>query len=104
MWANRNRVTGPIAGSHCQRITVSGLTITQAFRMSGASRLRLSKTKRSKIFEGDPLRRFSAQHIELVAQQRSSQPEEPGDYPPNQFEHTPHEREHGPIRGFMPAG
>jgi hypothetical protein len=60
--------------------------------------------------EGNSLRRFPSQHIELVAQRhnlrlkRGSRSEQPDDHPRDQFEHIPHETEHRPIRAYAPVG
>ena len=68
------------------------------------------KNQTIEIIEDEPLRRFSSQHIELVAErhdlrlERGSRAEEPDDHPPDQFEHIPHEPEHRSIRGFALAG
>jgi hypothetical protein len=77
---------------------------------AGRKPIKARKNEAIKIAENKPLRRFSLQHIELVAKRpdlrikQGSRPEKPGDQPPDQFEHIHHEPEHRPIRGFMPAG
>src|SRR5450631_1881694 len=50
--------------ARCQRITVSGLTITRAFRTFGEA----GKNETIEIAKSEPLWRFSSQHNELMAQ------------------------------------
>jgi hypothetical protein len=78
----------------------------QGVQNVGCDPIEARKNEAIKIAENKPPWRFSLQHMELVAKRqdlrfkRGLRPKKPGHYPPNQFEHTPHEREHGPIRGF----
>jgi hypothetical protein len=82
----------------------------QGVQNAGCKPIKARENEPVEIAENKPLRRFSAEHIELVAKhddlrfERGSRPEAPNDETPDQFEQIPHEAEHRPIRNFMPAG
>ncbi len=77
---------------------------------AGCDPIQARKNEAIKIVQDNPFRRFSAQHIELMAQRHNlrlehgPRPEKPGDQPPDQFEQIPHEAEHRPIRRFTLGG
>jgi len=57
--------------ARCQRMTVSGLTITKVFRMPGTRPIKARKNEAITFAENKPPRRFSSQHIKLVAQRHN---------------------------------
>ena len=95
---------GPMPADDCLR-----LDDHQRFQNVRCEPIEAAKNEAIKIVEGGSLRRFSTQHIELMAQrhtlrlERGSRPQEPGDHPLDQFENVSHQAEHRPIRNFMPA-
>jgi len=68
----------------------------QGVQNVGYDPIEARKNETIKIVEDDPFRRFSLQHIELVAEhkdlrlERGARAEEPDENAPNQFEQIPH--------------